>query len=252
MIEINNFNKSYYNFSHKKALFSVQDVSFNVTPGVISGLLGPNGSGKTTIMKAICGFHFPSEGTIFVSDRDGNKVNAAEHPELIPDLIGYVPEKSILPPDMYVKDFLDYAAAMHGLYGEEKHKALEKVIKECSISDVTHKKIKTLSKGYLQRVSFAQSIIHNPPNLILDEPVSGLDPAQIIQMRKLIQKMSETKAVLMSTHFLQEVYSLCTNINIISNGKLVACGTEKEILAQTKCKNLEDSFMKLTADSKNE
>lgn len=252
MIEINNFEKSYFNFSHKKPLFTVSNINMTIESGKICGLLGPNGSGKTTIMKAICGFHFPTSGTITISDKDGNNIDVNEHPELIPELIGYVPEKSILPPDMYVLDFLKYSASLHGLTGESQNSAVQNVINECSIKDIIHKKIKTLSKGYLQRVSFAQAIIHNPPNLILDEPVSGLDPAQIIQMRKLIQKMAQTKSVLMSTHLLQEVYSLCTDIYIISHGKLVCCGTEKEILSQTKCKNLEESFMKLTAGSENE
>jgi len=189
MLQINNFEKSYFNFAHKKELFKVQDITFSVVPGTISGLLGPNGSGKTTIMKAICGFHFPSSGQILISDREGNMVNICENPDLIPDLTGYVPEKSILPPDMYVIDYLKFCAQIHNL--ENPEKAVEKAIELCSISDVLNKKIKSLSKGYSQRVSFAQSIIHDPPNLILDEPVSGLDPAQIVQMRKLIQKMAK-------------------------------------------------------------
>lgn len=248
MIKINNFAKN-YNPLNSKNTFSVQNITLEVVPGQICGLLGPNGSGKTTIMKAVCGFHYPSEGEILIDDNNGNFINVAEKPELARELIGYVPEKSILPPEMTVYDFLDYAASIHGLKSEQKKQSIENVIEECSLEKVLTKKIKTLSKGYSQRVSFAQAIIHNPPNLILDEPVSGLDPAQIIQMRKLISKMAESKTVLLSTHLLQEVYSLCNTICIISNGKITASGTEEDILSVSKCKNLEEAFMKLTTQS---
>lgn len=246
MIAINNFSKNYNNLFSNGTSFVVQDINLQVSPGHICGLLGPNGSGKTTIMKAICGFHYPSSGQILVDDNNGNFIDVAEFPEKAKELIGYVPEKSILPPEMTVLDFLNYAASIHELSGEKKDKAIKNVIKECTLEKVVTKKIKTLSKGYSQRVSFAQAIIHNPPNLILDEPVSGLDPAQIIQMRKLISKMAESKSVLLSTHLLQEVYSLCSNICIISNGKVAIKGDEKSILSETKCKNLEEAFMKLT------
>ena len=160
--------------------------------------------------------------------------------------IGYVPEIPLLPKDMRVLDFLRYAADTHGISKEKREEACELVIKECSIEKLLSKKIKTLSKGQQQRVSFAQAIIHNPPNLILDEPVSGLDPAQILQMRDLIKKLSKTKAVLMSTHILQEVRSLCDNLYIMSNGKITASGSEEEITKQAGSKSLEEAFIKLT------
>lgn len=252
MIKINNFSKNYFNLFQKQPVFSVQDININVEPGQIYGLLGPNGSGKSTIMKAACGFHYPSSGKIILTDNNSLQIDVEESCEQINNLIGYVPEQSILPPEMYVLDFLNYCAQMHNLFGKDQTEAVKFVVKECNLEKVLTKKIKTLSKGYSQRLSFAQAIIHNPPNLILDEPVSGLDPAQIIQMRNLIKKMAETKAVLMSTHLLQEVYSLCNSMCIISNGKVVAQGTEAEILKSSGCKDLEKAFMKLTDSGEDE
>ena len=160
--------------------------------------------------------------------------------------IGYVPEIPLLPKDMRVNEFLQYAAETHGIPSDKIDEAYSKVIKECTLEKFLTKKIRTLSKGQQQRVSFAQAIIHNPPNLILDEPISGLDPAQIIQMRELIQRLAKTKAVLMSTHILQEVRSLCTDIFIMSNGKITASGTEEEISKSAGTKTLEEAFIKLT------
>ncbi len=243
MIELNSFSKKYH--SNKEESFCVDDISFVVKKGSITGLLGPNGSGKTTILKAISAIHYPSSGDIFVDDNDGIKINVSDNPEKASSLIGYVPEKSILPPDMSVLDFLDSVASIHGLVGDDKKKALQKVIHDCSLEEVLSKKNKTLSKGFAQRVSFAQALVFNPPNLILDEPISGLDPAQIIQMRKLIKKLSPSKSILMSTHILQEVIALCDDIQIISNGKLVASGTEESIVKTNHASSLEDAFMKL-------
>ena len=162
---------------------------------------------------------------------------------------GYVPEIPLLPKDMRVLEFLRYAADTHLIPKEKTKEACDLVIKECSLEKLLTKKIKTLSKGQQQRVSFAQAIIHNPPNLILDEPISGLDPAQILQMRDLIKKLSKTKAILMSTHILQEVRSLCDNLYILSEGKITASGTEEEITMQAGTKSLEEAFIKLTQTS---
>ena len=247
MIELSNFSKS-YNHSDLAA----KDVTLTIADGSITGLLGPNGSGKTTIMKAICGFHFPTSGSIIITapENTGTATTTSfttdENPELCMKYIGYVPEIPLLPKDMRVLDFLRYAADTHGIPKEKIEEACELVIKECSIEKLLSKKIKTLSKGQQQRVSFAQAIIHNPPNLILDEPVSGLDPAQILQMRDLIKKLSKTKAVLMSTHILQEVRSLCDNLYIMSNGKITASGSEDEIINKAGMKSLEEAFIKLT------
>ena len=238
MIELINFSKSY-----PKSSFSIENLSMNVKNGSITGLLGVNGSGKTTILKAICGFHFPSGGTITI---DG--VNTEDFPEKTMELIGYVPEISQLPVNMVVSDFLAYAGETHGIQGDDLDKAIGLVTKECSLENLLNKKIKTLSKGQQQRVSFAQAIIHNPPNLVLDEPVSGLDPAQIIQMRDLIKKLSKTKAVLMSTHILQEVYSLCSTIYVMNNGKIVGQGSEEDIVKSTGADNLEQAFLKLSVN----
>jgi len=241
MIKVENFCKTY---SSKKDSFAVKNVSISVEKGHICALLGPNGSGKTTIIKALCGFHYPDSGTVFIDDIDVYK-----NPEMIMNNLGYVPEVSILPGDMIVYEFLEYCGKIHGLEKENLKSAITKISKQCSITKILGKKIKTLSKGYQQRVSFAQALIHNPQNLILDEPVSGLDPAQIVQMRSLIKELSETKAILMSTHLLQEVYSLCTEICIINNGELVAAGTESEILAKANVKTLDEAFVKYCGTS---
>lgn len=245
MIELNNFCKSY----NSKSNLAASEVSLKIADGSITGLLGPNGSGKTTIMKAICGFHFPTQGSIKITAPDGTSFTTDENPELCMKNIGYVPEIPLLPKDMRVLDFLRYAADTHGIPKEKTEEACELVIKECSIEKLLSKKIKTLSKGQQQRISFAQAIIHNPPNLILDEPVSGLDPAQILQMRDLIKKLSKTKAVLMSTHILQEVRSLCDTLYIVSEGKITASGTEEQITKEAGTKTLEEAFIKLTQTS---
>ena len=245
MIELSNFSKSY----NSKSDLAASDVSLIIKDGSITGLLGPNGSGKTTVMKAICGFHFPTSGNITITAPDGTRFTTDESPELCMKYIGYVPEIPLLPKDMTVLSFLRYAADTHGIPKDKTEEACELVIKECSIEKLLSKKIKTLSKGQQQRVSFAQAIIHNPPNLILDEPISGLDPAQILQMRDLIKKLSKTKAVLMSTHILQEVRSLCDNLYIMSSGKITASGTEEEITKHANTKSLEEAFIKLTQTS---
>lgn len=242
MIELNNFCKSY----NSKSNLAASEVSLTIADGSITGLLGPNGSGKTTIMKAICGFHFPTKGSITITAPDGTSFITDEEPELCMKYTGYVPEIPLLPKDMTVTAFLRYAAETHNLDPKDTDKAIENVIKDCTLDKLLSKKIKTLSKGQQQRVNFAQAIIHNPQNLILDEPVSGLDPTQIIQMRELIQKLSKNKAILMSTHLLQEVYSLCSNICIISGGKIAAAGTENQIAEKAGTKNLEEAFVKLT------
>lgn len=255
MIKLDNFSKSYNNFNKKD--YSVQNISFEIKKGSVTALIGPNGSGKTTIIKAICGFHYATAGKIFVTDKDfdSSKFSSSTsdcNPEKVMDLIGYVPEKSILPQNMYVYNYLDYAASIHHLKGIEKSEAIKKVVEEFELEDVLSKKIKTLSKGYQQRVSFAQALIHNPPNLILDEPITGLDPKQIMQMRSLIKKLSKDKAILLSTHIFQEVSSLCENIIILNNGKLISSGTETEIIKSTKTLNLDEAFIKLTDNQENE
>ena len=242
MIELKSFSKSYTS----KSTPAADDVSLTIADGSITGLLGPNGSGKTTIMKAICGFHFPTSGSITISSPNGTSFTTDEDPELCMKYIGYVPEIPLLPKDMRVLDFLRYAADTHGIPKEKNEEACELVIKDCSLEKLLSKKIKTLSKGQQQRVSFAQAIIHNPPNLILDEPISGLDPAQILQMRDLIKKIAKTKAILMSTHILQEVRSLCDTLYIVSEGKITASGSEEEVTKQAGTKTLEEAFIKLT------
>lgn len=245
MIELQNFYKVY---SSKKNNFTVEDVSFKIEKGTIAALLGANGSGKSTILKAITNFHYPTKGKIFISDNNHNIYDSILDSQKIMQLVGYVPEISLLPKDMFVFEFLKYCAELHFDDLKKQKTSLDYVIQKCSLEKVLKQKIKTLSKGYAQRLSFAQAIIHNPPNLILDEPISGLDPLQIIQLRKLIIEVSKEKAILMSTHILQEVYSLCSKIFIMNNGKIVCEGSEDEIIKKTGKKNLEDSFLFLSKD----
>lgn len=245
MIEVISFSKKYPR-SKKNA---VENVNLTVKNGEIAGLLGPNGSGKTTLIKAICGFHYATQGCVKISGAD-----AAENPEICMRNIGYVPENPVLPPELYVKDFLKYAGKTHNLFKNELDKALEKVVRDCALDEdgILDKKIKTLSKGQKQRVSFAQALIYDPQNLVLDEPISGLDPAQIIRTRDLIKNLSKNKAILISTHIFQEVYSLCENLYILNDGKIAQSGTENQILQKTGCENLEKAYVKLTSQNSRE
>lgn len=239
MIEIAHVYKSYN--SQKKGQYAVSDVTISVPQGKIIGLLGPNGSGKSTIMKTICGFHYVTKGSINVSGIDIN-----QNPQKAMEITGYVPEISMLPGELTVYNFLDYVCKVHSL--ENSEKSIKEVSEMCGIQNLLDSKIKKLSKGQQQRVSFAQCLIYNPENLILDEPISGLDPAQIQNMRKLIKELSKTKAVILSTHILSEISNLCDEIYILNKGKIVASGTENQIIQQTKEKDLESAFIKLTGE----
>lgn len=235
MIRVCDFSKAY------KSSFQISGINFSVEPGKITALVGANGSGKTTLIKAICGFHYADSGKILLSGEDASsEIDITQKPEMAMRLTGYVPEVSNLPPELKVYDFLKYAAKTHGLSDEALDKALEDVIKKCNLGEVSSKKIKTLSKGFRQRVSLAQALIFNPPNLILDEPITGLDPLQIVELRKDLKELSKTKSILISTHILQEVEELCDNVVVIKNGKQIAFGSEKEILEKNGAKSLEE------------
>ena len=240
MIKIDHLSKAY----SSKLPFAVNEVSLTVEDGSIAGLIGPNGSGKTTLLKTVCGFHFPTKGNVFIENKPIDECTK----ECLNQL-GYVSELPLLPPQMTVRAFLKYAGLTHGIKENSIEERISFVTKECSLEAFLDKKIKTISKGQKQRVSFAQALIHDPKNLILDEPVSGLDPAQIIQMRTLIKKLSKNKAILLSTHILQEIYSLCDQLYVLNKGQLVAAGTEKQIIETAGTKNLEEAFLKLTGNS---
>ena len=254
MIEVDSFTKIY---GTKKAdSKAVDGVSFVARPGVITGLLGPNGAGKTTILKAICALHYPTQGAVRVMGRD-----VESFPVEVRSLVGYVSEQPALIGSLTAKDFLQYAgelrfagragvqvagAERQAVSPESLSQAVDRVVEECQLQEVLHKPISHLSKGYRQRLSFAQALLHNPPVLVLDEPVSGLDPAQIRQMRDMIKRLGREKTILLSTHLMQEVEALCQQVHIISRGRLVASGSAQEIAAATSTKSFEDAFLKLT------
>jgi ABC-2 type transport system ATP-binding protein len=246
MIELADFSKTYGR--GKNSVAAVEHVSFTVEKGNVTALLGSNGAGKTTILRAVCALHYASSGHIFVSGSDGIRHDAAEESAFVKRLIGFVPEQNLLPKEQTVAELLEECAVVRGLQGSELQRALVRVVSECSLQSVYTKKIKTLSKGFCQRVSFAQALIADPPNIVLDEPASGLDPAQIAQIRTLIKKIAAEKTVLLSTHIMQEVTEVCSSVIILSHGKLAAAGTEKSIAEQYGAKNLEEAFLKLAGD----
>lgn len=243
MIELKGFSKSY-----EKNLFAVKNVNFKADDGQITGLLGLNGAGKTTIIKAITGSHFATEGKILIKDRNGVEFNIEDNIEKVKKLIGYVPEQIFFPKRLNVEEYL-LLVKMQFSVSDEK---FEETVSLCGLSEVLSKKIGTLSKGYRQRLGFAQALIHDPENIVLDEPVNGLDPAQIIQMRKLIKKIAQTRTVIISTHLMQEVEALCTKIYILSNGTISIEGTEQEILQRTGTQNIEKAFLKATGKESDE
>jgi ABC-2 type transport system ATP-binding protein len=218
MIKVENLTKI---FGTKRA---VDGVSFTVARGEVLGFLGPNGAGKSTSMRMITGFIPPTSGTVTVGGFD-----MLENPIPAKKLIGYLPENAPAYTDMTVYGFLDFAAAMRGLRGDAKKSAIQRAVGLCFLQAVLHQNVDTLSKGYRHRTCFAQSIIHDPEVLILDEPTDGLDPNQKHEIRQLIRKMGEKKAIIFSTHILEEVDAVCTRAIIIDRGTIVANGTPQEL-----------------------
>src|SRR5213078_968974 len=218
MIRVQNLTKS---FGPKIA---VNGVSFTVDRGEVLGFLGPNGAGKSTTMRMITGFIPPSAGNVRIGEFD-----MIEQPIPAKRLIGYLPENAPAYTDMTVYGFLNFTAELRGLRGEEKNKAIHRVVEMCFLESVLYQSVETLSKGYRHRTCFAQSIIHDPDVLVLDEPTDGLDPNQKHEVRGLIRRMGEKKAIVFSTHILEEVEAACTRAIIIDRGKIVADGTPEQL-----------------------
>ena len=257
MIQLTNFTKSY----SSKSPFAVSDINMTCEKGCITGILGLNGAGKTTILKAITARHFATSGSVLVEG-----IEAGENAEQVRNLTGFVEEEPKLPGEYTVEEYLSQVFSLH--QEKESHTDSEflrnsnsKMIlrskiesvwqyeNSLSISDLLPKKIKTLSKGQRQRVNFAQALIYDPSVLVLDEPASGLDPAQIINMRSLVKSLKADHTILLSTHLMQEVDSLCDKVYILHQGKIAASGSPEEIASQFKCKNLEEAFFKITSAS---
>lgn len=206
---------------------AVDNISFEVKPGEILGFLGPNGAGKTTTMKIITCYMAPSSGRAFI----GN-LNVMENQEEVKRKIGYLPENNPLYTDMHVIEYLEFMAGLQGVPKSAIRDRVIEMVRKCGLDAEKHKKIGELSKGYRQRVGLAQAMIHNPDVLILDEPTTGLDPNQIVEIRKLIKDLGREKTVILSTHILPEVEATCDRILIISNGKIVADGTPDTLRKQ--------------------
>ncbi|MCP5524558.1 MAG: ATP-binding cassette domain-containing protein [Verrucomicrobiales bacterium] len=222
MIKVDNLVKT---FGPKRA---VDGISFTVERGEVLGFLGPNGAGKSTTMRMVTGFIPPTAGRISVGGHD-----VVDQPIAAKRLIGYLPENAPAYADMTVLGFLSFAAEMRGLTGEARRKAVNRVVEMCFLESVVHQSVDTLSKGYRHRTCFAQSIIHDPPVLILDEPTDGLDPNQKHEVRTLIRRMGEKKAIVFSTHILEEVDAACTRAIIIDRGKIVANGTPEQLRSRS-------------------
>src|SRR2546421_11265069 len=218
MIKVNNLVKL---FGTKRA---VDGVSFSVERGEVLGFLGPNGAGKSTTMRMLTGFIPPTEGTATVGGFD-----IVTQPIEARRLIGYLPENAPAYTDMTVHGFLSFCAEIRGLRGDAKKKAVNRAVEMCFLEAVLHQSVETLSKGFRHRTCFAQSIIHDPPVLILDEPTDGLDPNQKHEVRTLIRRMGEKKAIIFSTHILEEVEAVCSRAIIIDRGAIVANGTPRDL-----------------------
>ncbi len=218
MITVENLVKE---FGTKRA---VNGVSFKVGKGEVLGFLGPNGAGKSTTMRMITGFMPPTEGRVSVGGHD-----LSENPIAAKKLLGYLPESAPAYSDMTVQGFLSFAAELRGLSGAARRSAIDRVVELCFLESVRHQSVDTLSKGYRHRTCLAQSLIHDPEVLVLDEPTDGLDPNQKHEVRNLIRRMGEKKAIIFSTHILEEVEACCSRAIIIDRGQVVANGTPSEL-----------------------
>jgi ABC-2 type transport system ATP-binding protein len=217
---------------------AVDGISFTAQPGVL-GFLGPNGAGKSTTMKILTGFIPQTSGTASVCGFD-----VAKQPLEVKRRIGYLPESNPLYTDMYVKESLGFVAGIHKIH--EPAKRIADIIEQTGLGPEQHKKIGQLSKGYRQRVGLAQAMLHNPEVLILDEPTSGLDPNQLIGIRQLILDLGKTKTIVLSTHIMQEVEAVCSQVIIINKGTIVANDSLQQLRKNNGGKSLEEVFISLT------
>jgi len=208
---------------------AVRDISFSVPKGEVLGLLGPNGAGKTTTMRILTCYMPADEGSVSVAGFDVNTESIE-----VRKRIGYLPENAPLYKEMYAQTFLDFLARVRGIPPERRKSRMDDIIDICGLGDVLHKRIGEMSKGYQQRVGLAQTLIHDPDVLILDEPTTGLDPNQIKEIRNLIKEIGREKTVILSTHILPEVQATTNRVLIMSHGRLVADGAPDELARQTK------------------
>jgi len=222
MITVENLVKE---FGTKRA---VSGISFEVKRGEVLGFLGPNGAGKSTTMRILTGFMTPTSGRVVIGGHD-----VAEDPIPAKRLVGYLPESAPSYPDMTVHGFLNWAAEMRGLSGSARSEAVKRVVGLCFLENVLHQSVDTLSKGYRHRTCLAQSLVHDPEVLILDEPTDGLDPNQKHEVRQLIKRMGEKKVIIFSTHILEEVEACCSRAIIIDRGQIVANGTPAQLKARS-------------------
>lgn len=233
-IKIHDLTKIY---GQQKAL---NNIGFEINKGEIVGFLGPNGAGKSTTMKILSGYLKPTEGSVVL-----NGINVDTESKEIRKHIGYLPEHNPLYLDMYVEEFLHFAGSLYGFSKTQLKEKTAEIIEKVGLKPEKHKKIGQLSKGYRQRVGLAQALIHNPDVLILDEPTTGLDPNQLVEIRELIRQVGKDKTVILSTHIMQEVEAICDRVIIINQGQIVADASLKEIKKEGN--SLETIFRKLTS-----
>jgi len=222
-------------YGQQKAL---HDVSAEIPANCITGLIGPNGAGKSTLMKIITGSIRQNAGEILINDQ-----LISENPIAFKSMIGYLPEHNPLYLNMYVKEYLLFAASLYPQCNKNKKERVSEMIELTGLTNESHKSIKKLSKGYRQRVGLAQALIHDPSIIILDEPTTGLDPNQIIEIRNLIQNISKNKTIILSTHIMQEVEAICDHTIIINKGSIILNDKTENIIHN---KKMEDIFRELT------
>ena len=233
MIEVSHLTKKYGRH------LAVEDLSFTVSDGQIYGLLGPNGAGKSTIMNILTGYLAATSGQVVVAGHP-----LPEEADAAKACVGYLPEQPPLYPEMTVGEYLDFVAELKGIRKKERKEQVRKAARRTGLEAVLPRLIRSLSKGYKQRVGIAQALLGSPKCIILDEPTVGLDPAQVIEMRRLIRELGQTHTVILSSHILSEVQAVCQQVLILSKGHLVANGSLQELTADGR--SLEDVFLALT------
>ena len=227
MVEVSHLSKNYG--SHP----AIRDLTFSVADGQVYGLLGPNGAGKSTIMNILTGYLAPTGGEVKVAG-----FSLPEQAQQAKACVGYLPEQPPLYPEMTVQEYLDFAAELKGVKKAQRREQVQQAARRTGLDQVMPRLIRSLSKGYRQRVGIAQALLGSPQLIILDEPTVGLDPAQVIGIRKLIRELGKTHTVILSSHILSEVQTVCDRVLIIAHGRLVAQGTPEELAAQLTAKGM--------------